>query len=150
MLISRTCFGADKEYCKMMVDAGYTAVDINDTSHKPEIFLASEKEQYDFVKNAVDNILSVGLKIGQCHAPHSISLWCSTNEELEQRIVSIENCVKTVSKFNIPYTVIHPLFMPLIKRQRTKKNYGNLTLIPFVAFVKVLRALQFALKICLV
>ena len=56
MLISRTCFGADKEYCKMMVDAGYTAVDINDTSHKPEMFLQSEEEQYAFVKNAVDNI----------------------------------------------------------------------------------------------
>lgn len=108
MYISRTCFGADKEYCKMMVDAGYTAVDINDTSHKPEIFLQSEEEQYAFVKNAVDNILSVGLKIGQCHAPHSISLWCSSDEEVEQRIVSIENCVKTVSKFNIAYTIIHP------------------------------------------
>lgn len=108
MLVSRTCFGADKEYCQMMVDAGYTAVDINDTSYKPEIFLQSEEEQYAFVKNAVDNILGVGLKIGQCHAPHSISLWCSTDEEIEQRIAAIENCVKTASKFDIPYTVLHP------------------------------------------
>ncbi len=108
MLISRTCFGADKEYCQMLVDAGYTAVDINDTSHKPEIFLQSEEEQYAFVKNAVDNILDVGLKIGQCHAPHSISLWCSTDEEIEQRITAIENCVKMANKFDIPYTIIHP------------------------------------------
>ena len=122
MQISRTCFGADKEYCKMMVDAGYTAVDINDTSHKPEMFLQSEEEQYAFVKNAVDNILSVGLKIGQCHAPHSISLWCSTDEEIEQRIVSIENCVKTVSKFNIPYTIIHPFVYAFNKEPEDKEK----------------------------
>ncbi len=116
MLISRTCFGSDKEYCKMMMDAGYTAVDVNDTSYKPEIFLQSADEQFAFVKNAVDNILSVGLKIGQCHAPHSISLWCSTPEEVEQRIVAIENCVKTVSKLNIPYTVIHPFVFAFNKQ----------------------------------
>ena len=51
MHISRTCFGADEEYCQMLVDAGYTAVDINDTSHKPEIFLQSEDEQFSFLKN---------------------------------------------------------------------------------------------------
>lgn len=116
MLLSRTCFGADKEYCKMLVDAGYDAVDINDTSHKPEIFLQSTDQQFAFVKNVVDNILSVGLKIGQCHAPHSISLWCSTPDEVEQRIVAIENCVKTVSKLNIPYTVIHPFVFAFNKQ----------------------------------
>ncbi len=108
MLVSRTCFGADKEYCEMLVNAGYQAVDINDTSHNTEIFLQSADEQFEFVKNVVDNIKNAGLEIGQCHAPHSISLWCSTPEEVEQRIVAIENCVKTVSKFNIPYTIIHP------------------------------------------
>ncbi len=109
MLISRTCFGTDKEYCEMLVKAGYTAVDMNDTSHKPEIFLQSEDEQFAFVKNAVDNILSVGLKIGQCHAPHTKSLWCTTHEESEQNIVTIENCVKVASKIKIPYTVVHPI-----------------------------------------
>lgn len=108
MLVSRTCFGADKEYCEMLVNAGYQAVDINDTSHKPEIFLTNADEQFEFVKNAVQNIKNAGLEIGQCHAPHSISLWCSTPEEVEQRIVAIENCVKTVNKFDIPYTIIHP------------------------------------------
>ncbi len=108
MLVSRTCFGADKDYCKMLAAAGYQAVDINDTSHNNEIFLQSEDEQFAFVKNAVDNIKNAGLAIGQCHAPHSISLWCSSPDEVEQRIVAIENCVKTVSKFNIPYTIIHP------------------------------------------
>lgn len=108
MLVSRTCFGADKEYCEMLAAAGYTAVDINDTSHNPEIFLKSEDEQLAFVKNAVQNIKNAGLKIGQCHAPHSISLWCSTDEEIEQRIVAIENCVKMANTFDIPYTIIHP------------------------------------------
>lgn len=122
MLISRTCFGADKEYCKMLFDAGYTAVDINDTSHKPEIFLQSEDEQFQFVKNAVDNIKNAGLTIGQCHAPHSISLWCSTDEEVEQRIASIENCVKTVSKLNIPYTVIHPFVFAFNKEDENPEK----------------------------
>ncbi len=108
MLISRTCFGADKEHCEMLSAAGYTAVDINDTSHNPEIFLKSEDEQLAFLKNAVQNIKNSGLKIGQCHAPHSITLRCSTSEEIEQRIVAIENCVKTVNKLDIPYTIIHP------------------------------------------
>lgn len=123
MHISRTCFGADKEYCEMMVDAGYTAVDMNDTSHKPEIFLKSEDEQFAFVKNAVDNIKNAGLVIGQCHAPHSISLWCSTPEEVEQRIVAIENCVKTANKFDIPYTVIHPFVFAFNKED---ENPGKL------------------------
>ncbi len=122
MYISRTCFGADKEYCKMLVDAGYTAVDINDTSHKPEIFLASEDEQYAFVKNAVDNIKNEGLKIGQCHAPHSISLWCSTDEEVEQRIVAIENCVKSANKFDIPYTIIHPFVYAFNKEEENPEK----------------------------
>ena len=109
MLISRTCHGVDIEYCKMLADAGYQAVDINDTSYKPEIFLASADEQFTFVKNAVDNIHSVGLKIGQCHAPHAGSYWCMTPEEVENRIVSIENCVKVASKLKIPYTIVHPI-----------------------------------------
>lgn len=108
MIISRTCHGIDIGYCKMLADAGYQAVDVNDTSHSPEIFLKSEDEQIKFVKQALTNIENAGLKIGQCHAPHSISLWCSTPEEVEQRIVAIENCVKMVNKFDIPYTVIHP------------------------------------------
>ena len=109
MHISRTCFGSDKEFCRLLVDAGYTAVDINDTSHKPEIFLKSEEEQYDFVKNAVDNIKNSGLVIGQCHAPHTKSLWCISPEEHEANIVTIENCVKVASKLKIPYTIVHPI-----------------------------------------
>ncbi len=61
MYISRTCFGADKDFCKMLAAAGYQAVDINDTSHNNEIFLQSEDEQFAFVKNAVDNIKNAGL-----------------------------------------------------------------------------------------
>ncbi len=122
MLVSRTCFGNDKEYCQMIADAGYSAVDINDTSHKPEIFLQSEDEQYAFVKNVVDNIKNTGLVIGQCHAPHSVSLWNSTDEEIEQRIVAIENCVKTVSKFKIPYTIIHPFVYAFNKEAENKEK----------------------------
>lgn len=116
MLISRTCFGADKEYCKMMSDAGYTAVDINDTSHNPDVFLQDDEKQFLYIKNVIDNIQDFGLIIGQCHAPHTISLWSSTDEEVEQRICAIENCVKSVSKFNVPYTVIHPFVFAFNKK----------------------------------
>lgn len=109
MLISRTCFGLDKEFCKMVADAGYKAVDINDTSHKPEMFLKSEDEQANFVKMVIKNITDAGLVIGQCHAPHTKSLWCTGDEEHEQNIKTIENCVKVASKFKIPYTIVHPV-----------------------------------------
>ena len=109
MHISRTCFGADKAFCRLLVDAGYTAADINDTSHKPEIFLQSDDEQFAFVKNVVDNIKNAGLVIGQCHAPHTKSLWCISPEEHEANIVTIENCVKVASKLKIPYTIVHPV-----------------------------------------
>ncbi len=109
MLISRTCHGLDKEYCKMLFQAGYQAVDINDTSHNPDVFLKSEDEQINFVKTAMDNIIDTGLVIGQCHAPHTKSLWCTSNEEFEQNIVTIENCIKVASKLKIPYTIIHPV-----------------------------------------
>ena len=109
MHISRTCFGMNVEYCKMLFNAGYTAVDINDTSHNPEVFLKSEDEQINFVKTVVKNITDSGLVIGQCHAPHTKSLWCTNDEEVEQNIVTIENCVKVASKLKIPYTVVHPI-----------------------------------------
>ena len=108
MLISRTCHGVDKEYCKMMVDAGYTAADMNDTSYNNELCLKDDNERLEHFGAAAKNIREAGLYIGQCHAPHSVSLWCSTPEEVEQRIVAIENCVKTVNKLDIPFTIIHP------------------------------------------
>ena len=109
MLVSRTCFGMDVEYCKMLVDAGYQAVDINDTSHSIDIFLKSEDEQLEYVKKVVKNITDSGLVIGQCHAPHTKSLWCTPPDESEQNIVAIENCVKVASKLKIPYTIVHPI-----------------------------------------
>ena len=109
MLISRTCHGMDVDYCKMLVDAGYEAVDINDTSHKPDVFLKSEDEQIAFVKTVINNITNVGLAIGQCHAPHTKSLWCTSPEETEQNIVTIENCIKVASMLKIPYTIVHPI-----------------------------------------
>ncbi len=109
MLISRTCHGMDIDFCKMLIDAGYEAVDINDTSSKPDIFLKSEDEQLNYVKTAVKNIGDAGLVIGQCHAPHTKSLWCTSPEESEQNIITIENCVKVASKLKIPYTIVHPI-----------------------------------------
>ena len=109
MYISRTCHGMDIEYCKMLVSAGYEAVDINDTSHNSEVFLKSEDEQIAFVKTVIRNITESGLKIGQCHAPHTKSLWCTSPEEHEENIQTIENCVKVASKLKIPYTVVHPI-----------------------------------------
>lgn len=109
MLISRTCFGADKDFCKLVANAGYKAVDINDTSYHPEMFLKSEDEQIDFVKTVIKNITDAGLAIGQCHAPHTKSLWCTSPEEHEENIVTIENCVKVASKLKIPYTIVHPI-----------------------------------------
>jgi sugar phosphate isomerase/epimerase len=109
MQISRTCFGANSDFCKLVANAGYGAVDINDTSHNPEVFLKSEDEQVNFVENVVKNINTAGLVIGQCHAPHTKTLWCTSPEEFEQNIVTIENCIKIASKLHIPYTVVHPI-----------------------------------------
>ena len=109
MLISRTCHGHDIDYCKMLVNAGYQAVDVNDTSHNSDVFLKDMDEQIQFVKTAIKNITDLGLVIGQCHAPHTKSLWCTSSEEHEQNIITIENCVKVASALKIPYTIVHPI-----------------------------------------
>ena len=108
MLVSRTCMGADKEYCKMLAAAGYKAVDLNDTADM-DLFHKSEKEYMTFLENAIKNIRDAGLTIGQCHAPHAGSYWDATPEDIEHRIIAIENCIKAVNKFDIPYTVVHPI-----------------------------------------
>ena len=40
----------------MVADAGYKSVDINDTSHKPEMFLKREDEQANFVKTVIKKL----------------------------------------------------------------------------------------------
>lgn len=122
MHVSRNCQGTDIELLKMMVGAGYTAVDMNDTSYHNDICLKSDEERFAFFATAAKNIRDAGLFIGQCHAPHSISLWCSTPEEVEQRVVAIENCVKTVNKLDIPYTVIHPFVFAFNKEDENPEK----------------------------
>ena len=108
MLLSRTCFGSDKEFCKMLSLAGYKAVDLNDTTNT-DLFHKSEYEYMSFLENAIKNVFDAGLIIGQCHAPHTGTYWNSTSEDIEYRIVAIENCIKAANKLDIPYTVVHPL-----------------------------------------
>lgn len=122
MLISRNCQGADTEFLKMMVEAGYTAADMNDTSYHNDICLKSDAERLEYFGAAAKNIRDAGLFIGQCHAPHSISLWCSTPEDVEQRVVAIENCVKTANMLHISYTVIHPFVFAFNKEDENPER----------------------------
>lgn len=100
------------------------------------------------MKNAVDNIKNAGLVIGQRHAPHSILLWCSTDEEIEQRIVAIENCVKTVSKINIPYTVIHPFVYAFNKEADNPEKLWQFNIDTIRRICKCATSTKFVLKIC--
>ncbi len=107
MLLSRNSQGRGKEYYRMLFKAGWQAVDINETLDK-DIFLKSEKEQEDYIKQTLEYINSAGLKVSQCHGPMTEPIKDKTEEELNNLVLSIVNCGKTVGKFGIPYMVVHP------------------------------------------
>lgn len=128
MLISRNCQGTDTEFLKLMVEAGYTAVDMNDTSYHNDICLKSDEERLEYFGTAAKNIRDAGLVIGQCHAPHSVSLWCSSSKEVEQRVVAIENCIKTVNQLDIPYTIIHPFVFAFNKEDENPERLWQINI----------------------
>ena len=128
MLISRNCQGTDTEFLKLMAQAGYTAVDMNDTSYHNDICLKGDDERLEYFGAAAKNIRDAGLVIGQCHAPHSVSLWCSTPEEVEQRVVAIENCIKTVNQLDIPYTIIHPFVFAFNKEDENPERLWQMNI----------------------
>lgn len=107
MLLSRNSQGSSKEYYAMLKEAGWQAIDINETCN-PAKFLVSQEEQDKFLESVIKNIEEAGLVVGQCHAPMAEWYAGKTDEEIETKILSIVNCVRTVGKYNVPCTIVHP------------------------------------------
>ena len=107
MLISRNSQGRSKEYYQMLKQAGWQAVDMNETLDK-EIFLQSAEDREAYIKQALEYIEQAGLKAGQCHAPMPHCIKDKTEKEVNEFLLSIINCVETAGKFGITYVVVHP------------------------------------------
>lgn len=107
MLLSRHSQGRNKEYYQMLKQAGWQAIDMNETADK-NMFLQSAEDREAYIKQALEYIEQAGLQVGQCHAPMPHTIVGKTDEEINEILQSIINCAETVSKFNIPYMVVHP------------------------------------------
>ena len=108
MLLSRHGYAINKETCALLAEAGFQAMDMNDTCDH-QLFLQPPEESTAYLRQGLDNLAEVGLQVGQCHAPMPPCYSTLSPEELEQRILSIENCVDIVGRLGIPYVVVHPL-----------------------------------------
>ena len=107
MLLSRHTQGRSQKYYQMLKKAGWQAVDMNETADK-NMFLQSAEEREKYVEQALEYIEQAGLKVGQCHAPMPHCIVGKTEQEVNDILLSIMNCIETASKFNIPYVVVHP------------------------------------------
>ena len=107
MLISRNSQGRGEEYYQMLKQAGWQAVDMNETLDK-KIFLQSAEDREAYIKQALEYIEQAGLQVGQCHAPMADTIKGKTKKELNDMVLSIASCGKTAGKFKIPYIVVHP------------------------------------------
>ncbi len=107
MLLSRNSQGRGLEYYKMLKEAGWQAIDINETCD-PSKFYEYSEEAYNYVKEVIKNITDAGLIVGQCHAPMAEWYNGKTEEEIERRIVSVVNCTRIAGELNIPCTIMHP------------------------------------------
>lgn len=104
MLLSRNSYSSKSDYA-MFKKAGWQAIDINETCNGDKFMNVEEGEI--FLKGIIDEIEKAGLVIGQCHAPMPGTYENLTEEQIENIIVSIVNCVEVASKLKIPYTVVH-------------------------------------------
>ena len=107
MLLSRNSNSSGLEYYKLLKQAGWQAIDINETCDN-NVFLTDENAQISFVKNVLDNIHQAGLIVSQCHAPMAGCYKDASEEKIETTITSIVNCVKVADKLSIPFVVVHP------------------------------------------
>lgn len=108
MLLSRNGRGIHADFCRMMVNAGWQAIDLNDTCDHAR-FRVSEEEQLAYFQQVVRTVQETGLQVGQCHAPMFPCYHGVTEEALEDVIQCVENCIRIASRLRIPYTVVHPL-----------------------------------------
>ena len=131
MLLSRNSKDFSPEYFKMLAQAGWQAIDINETEDYA-LFCQPADVQLNFLKAEIDNIIGAGLIANQCHAPMIGSYKDVSDEELDSRICCIEQAVLCASKLKIPYTVVHPLVyswsLPDPNKDKTwEKNIKYLT-----------------------
>ena len=68
MLLSRHSQGRSQKYYNMLKEAGWQAIDMNETTDK-NLFLQSAEDREKYIKQQIEHILQAGLKVGQCHAP---------------------------------------------------------------------------------
>lgn len=108
MLLSRNTYGKNSENLHLLANAGFNAVDINDTCD-PHIYHKSDDEQFEYFKQVIFSVNNAGLKVCQCHAPMTDCYNRTTPEQHEYTLKSIEKCVQVASELYIPYVVVHPL-----------------------------------------
>ncbi len=107
MILGRNSSSGGLDYYRLLKQAGWQAIDINETCD-PNVFLSEESYQLSFTENVLDNIIKAGLIVGQCHAPMAECHMGKSDEAIENRITSIINCTKIADKLNIPFTIVHP------------------------------------------
>lgn len=104
MLLSRNSTSGKNDY-QMLKKAGWQAIDINETCNGSKFMDVEEGKR--FLKGVIEDIESAGLIVGQCHAPMPNTYENLTEEQIENIIVSIVNCVEAASELKVPYTVVH-------------------------------------------
>lgn len=112
MLLSRNSdmrYNGAAEYFYLLKEAGYEAVDLNETA-RTDLWLRPEKESMPYFEQVIKNVQKAGLIIGQCHAPVFDKGWYGFSQEaLEEREECILRCIRGAKKLGIPYTVVHPV-----------------------------------------
>lgn len=104
MLLSRNSDCGKNDY-KMLKKAGWQAIDINETCDGSKFMNVEEGKKY--LESVIKDIEDAGLIVGQCHAPMPNTYENLSDEEIENIIVSIVNCVEVASALKIPYTIVH-------------------------------------------
>ncbi len=108
MLLSRSAHGINKDDCALLSEAGWQAVDVNDTMNAAR-YPQSEEDCLAFFTQATANIREAGLEIGQCHAPMPRCYGTTPEKEMEALVTAIERSVRVADTLRIPYIVVHPL-----------------------------------------
>ena len=107
MILSRNSHADGKSDYKMLKNAGWQAIDINETCYGNK-FLEGKEKGIEYVKNVIFRVTEAGLIVGQCHAPMAGTYEGLSDEEMEKTVLSVVNCTEIASELKIPYTIVHP------------------------------------------
>ncbi len=107
MLLSRNSHSDGSSDYKMLKNAGWQAIDINETCMGNK-FLEGKEKGIAYIKGVIDRITEAGLLVGQCHAPMTNTYEGLSEEQIENVILSVVNCTEAASELNIPCTIVHP------------------------------------------